>query len=147
MTQQVIDEIGRTGADPGSVYALLADGSTWTEWSPLGAFTLLEPGEGTPEGKGALRLFTTGRHQSRERVVECRPGEVFSYVLEAGLPLRDYRAVITLTPAGEGTSINWRSTFRAKVPGSGWLYRRELGKFIKQTVDGLAAAADRACQP
>jgi hypothetical protein len=147
MALQVIDQTATTGADPASVYALLADGSTWPEWSPIGAFTLLEPGAGTPEGLGAVRLFTTGRSRSRERVVECRSGEVFSYVLESGLPLRDYKAVVTLTPAAGGTSINWHSTFRPKVPGSGWLYRRELGKFIKQTVDGLAAAADRARQP
>jgi Polyketide cyclase / dehydrase and lipid transport len=144
MALQVIDHTAATGADPVSVYALLADGSTWPGWSPIGAFTLLEPGAGIPEGLGAVRLFTTGRHRSRERVVECRPGEVFSYVLESGLPLRDYRAVITLTPAAGGTSINWRSTFRPKVPGSGRLYRRELGKFIMETVDGLAVAADRA---
>ena len=74
--------------------------------------------------------------------MECRPEAVFSYVLEQGLPLRDYKAVITLTPAGGGTRINWRSTFRPKLPGTGWLYRRELGKFIGQTVEGLAVAAD-----
>ncbi len=144
MAQQVIDETATTGADPASVYALLADGSTWPEWSPIGAFELIEPGAGSPEGPGAVRLFTTGRHQSRERVVTCEPGQAFAYVLEAGLPLRDYKAVITLTPAAGGTSINWRSTFRPKVPGTGWLYRRELGKFIKGTVEGLAAATDRA---
>ena len=96
MALQVIDQTSTTGAEPASVYALLADGSTWPEWSPIGAFELIEPGDGTPEGLGAVRLFTTGRHKSRERVVECRPGEVFSYVLEKGLPLRDYKAVITL---------------------------------------------------
>jgi Polyketide cyclase / dehydrase and lipid transport len=141
MARQVIDVTVTTGADPGSVYALLADGSTWPGWSPLGSFELIAPGDGTPEGLGALRLFTTGRHKSRERVVTCEPGKVFAYELEAGLPLRGYRAVITLQPAGGGTSITWRSTFRAKVPGTGGIYRRELGKFIKQTVDGLAAAA------
>jgi hypothetical protein len=69
-------------------------------------------------------------------------------VLEAGLALRGYRAVITLTltPSG-GTSINWRSTFRAKVPGTGWLYRRQLGDFIAETVAGLAEAADRVRRP
>ena len=144
MAQQVIDETVTTGADQGSVYALLADGSTWPEWSPIDAFELLDPGAGTPEGLGAVRLFTTGRHRSSERVVECRPGEAFSYALESGLPLRDYRAVIELTPAAGGTSINWRSTFRPKVPGTGWFYRRELGKFIRQTVEGLAHAADMA---
>jgi hypothetical protein len=144
MAEQVIDETVTTVADPASVYALLADGSTWPEWSPLGSFELIDPGAGSPEGLGAVRLFTTGRHKSRERVVTCRPGEAFAYELEDGLPLRGYRAVITLTPAPAGTTINWRSTFRPKVPGSGWLYRRELGKFIKLTVEGLAAAADRA---
>ena len=136
MAQQVIDETVATQADPASVYALLADGSTWPEWSPIGSFELIAPGDGTPEGLGAVRLFTTGRHKSRERVVICRPGEVFSYVLEKGLPLRDYRATVTLTPAAGGTSINWHSTFRPKVPGTGWLYRRELGKFIRARTAG-----------
>jgi Polyketide cyclase / dehydrase and lipid transport len=144
MAQQVIDETVMTQADAASVYALLADGSTWPQWSPLGSFELIEPGQGTPEGLGAVRLFTTGRHRSRERVVTCQPGEVFAYELEAGLPLQDYKAVITLLQGGGGTTINWHSTFRPKVPGTGWLYRRELGKFIRKTVEGLAAAADRA---
>lgn len=146
MGQKVIDRTATTGADPSAVYALLADGSTWPAWSPLGSFTLVDPGDGAPEGLGAVRVFRTGRITSRERVVERTPDTVFSYVLEAGLPLRDYRAVITLTPTAAGTSINWRATFVAKVPGSGWIYRRQLGKFIARTVDGLAAAADRARQ-
>jgi hypothetical protein len=141
MALQVIDETVTTGADPAAVYALLADGATWPDWSPLGAFELLEPGAGTPEGLGAVRLFTTGRHRSRERVVTCEPGEAFAYELEAGLPLRDYKAVVTLTATADGTSINWRSTFRPQIPGTGWLYRRELGKFIRRTVEGLAATA------
>ena len=141
MNEQVIDHTVASAATPDAVFDLLADGSTWPEWSPLGSFELLEPGDGIPEGLGAVRLFTTGRHKSRERVVERRPGEVFSYALEAGLPLRDYRAVITLTSADGGTAIRWRSTFRAKVPGTGWLYRWQLDKFIGQTVAGLAAAA------
>ena len=96
MAQQVIDVTVTTGADPVSVYALLADGSTWPEWSPLGSFELIAPGDGMPEGLGAVRLFTTGRHKSRERVVTCQPGKVFAYELEAGLPLREYRAVVSL---------------------------------------------------
>ena len=92
-----------------------------------------------PEGLGAVRLFTTGRVKSRERrLVQRTPGEVFSYVLEAGLPLRDYRAVVTLVPSDAGTVIRWRSTFHAKVPATGWIYRRQLGAFIGRTVDGLA---------
>jgi len=147
MALQVIERTATSTADPPAVYALLADSSTWPDWSPLGTFALIEPGDGSPEGVGAVRLFVTGRHKSRERVVERRPGEAFAYVLEEGLPLRDYRADVTLTPADAGTLIRWRSTFRAKVPGTGWLYRRELGKFIGRTVDGLARAAARTGTP
>ena len=69
----------------------------------------------------------------------------FAYVLEAGLALRDYKAVITLAPTESGgTTINWHSTFTAKVPGTGGLYRRQLGAFIGACVQGLAAAAERA---
>ena len=148
MALQVIDRTTTTSGSPDAVYALLADGSTWPEWSPLGSFELLEPGDGSPEGLGAVRLFTTGRHRSRERVVERVPGQRFTYVLEAGLALADYKAVVTLAPSeAGGTTINWRSTFRAKVPGSGGLYRRQLGAFIGETVEGLAVAASRSRQP
>jgi hypothetical protein len=147
MVEQVIEHTVTSEAEPAALFHLLGDGSTWPDWSPLGSFELLEPGDGLPEGVGAVRLFTTGRVRSRERVVERRPDEVFSYVLEKGLALRDYRAVITLERAeAGGTTIRWRSTFSAKVPGTGGLYRRQLGKFIKETLDGLAAAA-RTPQP
>ena len=44
------------------------------------------------------------------------------------------------------TAVWWHSTFRAEVPGTGWLYRRQLGAFIGRTVLGLAAAAEQARQ-
>jgi hypothetical protein len=142
MALQVIDKTATTTGDPGSVYELLADGSTWPAWSPIGSFELLAAGDGSPEGLGAVRLFTTGRHKSRERVVERLPARSFAYVLEAGLALRDYKAVVTLVPnADGGTTINWHSTFSAKVPGTGGLYRRQLGAFIEECLHGLAAAA------
>ena len=144
MGQQVVHQVATTGADPAAVYELLADGATWPDWSPLGSFELLERGDGSPEGVGAVRRFTTGRRQSTERVVERRPAERFSYVLVSGLALREYRADVTLTPADGGTTITWHSTFRPKVPGTGGLYRRALSSFIGQCVEGLARAAERA---
>ena len=41
-----IDERAWSAADPDRVYALLADGSTWPTWSPIGSFELQEEGEG-----------------------------------------------------------------------------------------------------
>ena len=78
---------------------------------------------------------------SRERVIERVPEQRFGYELLSGLPLRDYRAAVTLTPVEEGTRIRWRSSFVAKVPGTGWIYRLTLGRFIRQVAEGLAAHA------
>jgi len=139
---QQIDVSAHTTAPADAVYRLLADGSTWPTCSPIESFTLQDPGDSQPEGLGALRTFHTGRITSRERVVERVPGRRLSYIQLAGLPLRGYRANVDLEPAaGGGTDIHWRSSFTAKVPGTGWLYRRALSRFIQRCVDGLAAYA------
>ena len=138
MGLQVVEHELTTTGSPAAVYALLSDGSTWPEWSPIGSFELEKPGVGTPEGLGAVRIFTTGRIRSRERVVAAQPNELFSYTLISGLAVRDYRAVVTLRPSGDGTLIHWRSTFKAKIPGTGWIYQRQLNSFIGRAVNGLA---------
>ncbi|HVA08837.1 MAG TPA: SRPBCC family protein [Acidimicrobiales bacterium] len=142
MALQVIEETATTQARPGAVFALLRDGSTWPDWSPLGSFELVEPGDGVPEGLGAIRIFRTKRVASREQVNVVEPDERFGYVLLSGMPLKDYEALVTLRAENGGTTIHWRSTFRAKVPGTGWLYRWQLGRFIAQVVRGLAARAE-----
>jgi uncharacterized protein YndB with AHSA1/START domain len=142
VAQQVIEHELTAKAPPATVYALLADGSTWPSWSPLGSFELVHGGDGDPEGVGAVRIFRTGRVQSRERVVMAKPNERFCYELISGLAVRDYLATVRLQESGERTVITWRSTFRPKVPGTGWIYRRQLSRFIGLTVNGLAAAAE-----
>jgi uncharacterized protein YndB with AHSA1/START domain len=144
MGQQVIAHEVTAKAPPETVFALLADSFTWPTWSPIDSAELVHKGAGGPEGVGAVRVFSTGRIRSRERIVTLEPNQTLAYELISGLAVRDYRAVIGLLPAGEGTAIHWRSTFWGKVPGTGWIYKRQLGKFIGLTVSGLAAAAESA---
>lgn len=130
-----IDVRVTTTADPAAVYALLKDGATWPSWSPIGSFELRTGG---PEQVGSVRAFRTSGLTSVERIVELVPDKRLSYVLERGLPLRDYRADVDVAPG----QIRWHSTFRAKVPGTGWFYRRALGRFIRRCAEGLAARAE-----
>ena len=132
MAQQVIDETVTTKADPASVYGLLADGSTWPAWSPIGSFELVEPGEGTPEGLGAVRLSPRAGTRAGSGSWRASPGRSSPTNSRRACPCGTTGRSITLRPCEGGTTINWRSTFRAKVPGTGWLYRRELGKFIRR---------------
>jgi uncharacterized protein YndB with AHSA1/START domain len=143
MPSQEIDVKATTRASPETVYALLRDGATWPEWSPLGSYELEESGENQSEGVGAVRMFRTGWIRSREQIVELVPGRRLSYVLLSGLPIRNYRADVDLEPTGDGTLIHWHSSFDPKIPGTGWLYRRQLGRFIERLVNGLAERAQK----
>jgi hypothetical protein len=144
---QRISVRGRTSAPADTVYALLRDGASWPDWSPLGSFELVSEGQGEPEGLGAIRLFRTGRTRSYEKIVALEPGRRFGYALEHGLPLRGYVAHVDLSPQDVGTEIHWHSTFTAKIPGTGWFYRRVLGVFIKRVVAGLVAATETRVAP
>ncbi len=139
MFEQTISKRAWTAATPSAVYALLRDGASWPGWSPLDSFALERPGPGGGESLGAIRVFTTGRTTSREEIVVLEPDRTFGYALLSGLPLREYRALVDLEARDGGTEIHWHSTFRAKFPGTGGLYRRFLGAFIQRCVDGLAA--------
>lgn len=141
MGVQRIDVTATTTAPAAAVYALLLDGASWPVWSPLGSFELESPGPDGGESLGAVRIFRTGRITNRERLVELVPDRRLSYALLSGMAIKDYRADIDLTDGPDGTTIRWRSSFRAKVPGFGGIYRRTLTKFIQQCVDGLAAHA------
>ena len=138
MGKHEIDERAWSPASPETVYALLADGSTWPTWSGIGSFELCAPGDTGGESINAVRVFHTGRTTSVEQLVALVPGRRLSYVLLEGLPLRDYRADVDLTPKDGGTEIRWHSTFAAKRPGTGWLYQRVLARFIRSGVRGLA---------
>jgi uncharacterized protein YndB with AHSA1/START domain len=139
VARQEIDIRRTAAAEPAAVWRLLGDSSTWPSWTPIESCDIERPGGA--DCLGEVRAFKTGRVRVREEIVECRPGRRLSYTLLSGLPIRDYRADIDLTPRPGGTEIRWHTTFTAKVPGSGRLYRWGLAKATQQFVDGLAEAS------
>ena len=141
MGRQHVEATGWSAAPPAAVYGLLVDGATWPTWSGHDAAELVERGEGDGDGVGAVRVLHRGRTRSRERIVELVPERRLGYILLAGLPLRDYRANVDLTPERGGTAIRWSSDFAAKVPGTGAIFRLALTKFMTAATEGLAARA------
>jgi uncharacterized protein YndB with AHSA1/START domain len=142
MARQEIDIRTTTEAKPAAVWRLLGDSATWPAWTPIEVFELERPAGA--DGLGEVRVFTTGRYVIREEIVVREPERRLSYRLLSGLPLRDYRADIDLTPRDGGTEIRWVSQFDPKFPGTGGLVRRGLDKFIAENVSGLAAYASRS---
>ena len=57
------------------------------------------------------------------------------------LPVRNYRAEVTLTPAADGTGVRWAVTWDATLAGR--IVRRTLRKLYPQIVAELVAAAEK----
>jgi hypothetical protein len=130
-----------SAAEPKVVFDLLTSGATWPVWSPIGSFHLEKEGDEGGESCGAIRVFRTGSVRSRERIVAVEPNRQLSYVQLSGLPIRSHRADVVLEPDEykKGTRIVWREDFEASLPGTGWLFRWFLGRFVQRCADGLAA--------
>ncbi|MBT8206928.1 MAG: SRPBCC family protein [Acidimicrobiia bacterium] len=125
-------------APPHKVTALLADGQSWPDWSPIGEAWIDKQSD---EVVGEVRRFKTGRTVSIEEVVAFEPGRRLQYRLVEGLPLRDYLSTIYVEYVDGGSAITWHSTFEARRPGTGGIYRWMLRRFLQDMVDGLAKAA------
>jgi hypothetical protein len=140
----VIEKSARSSAEPGGVYRLLRDGTTWPDWAAIDTFELEREGDGERVGVGAVRVFVNGRIRGRDEIIGFAPDRQFRYNHLDGLPVRDYRAVIDLVPVESGTDITWTVSFGAKYYGTGWVVRRALDRFIANCVEGLAQHAAAA---
>jgi hypothetical protein len=146
MGRQVIDVRARSAASPRDLFGVLTNGRSWPEWGIWTRFDLERPGEAAPEGRGAVRVFTSrsfGRTVvSREEITELVPDRLVGYRLLSGLPMRDYRARVELTPDGDGTQVGWHAEFDRATPGLTWLYRRVMTRFLADTAQRLARYAE-----
>lgn len=124
-------------AQPADIWPLLADVSTWPEWAAFDSATV-----DSGDGEGELRRFRRGRWVTIERVTGFEPNRRLSYQLVSGIPVRDYAAEVKLTPTQCGTTVSWRSSFQAAIPGTGGLILRGLERFIRDAAQGLARAAE-----
>jgi hypothetical protein len=138
--------VGRSTAPPDQVFAVLADGAGWSRWAgPMIVKSWWER-EGTPPpgGVGAIRALGMKRVGSREEIVAYDPPTHLAYTILSGLPVRDYRADVRLTPDGSGTRIEWSGAFTAKAPGTagaiGVFLRLTIGSFVRRL--GRYAASD-----
>jgi hypothetical protein len=86
---------------------------------------------------------TYGRYvTSVERVEEIDEGRRLVYSVLGGIPVRNYRAEVTLTPVPEGTLVTWAASWDKSLRGR--LVERELREFYPVMLARLTAAATAA---
>ena len=143
MNQLHVEAEGVAQAAPEVVWELAANADRYPQWGPWSAGGYHSPGD--QDGVGAIRWFRYGRTTTVERVLESGPGRRQVYTVVKGLPVRNYRAEVTLTPEGQGTHIRWSATWDRTL--GGWIVHRRLRSLYPDIVRDLIAAADRTLRP
>jgi uncharacterized protein YndB with AHSA1/START domain len=141
MSQLRVEAEGITGADPEVVWSLVADANSYPSWGPWNDGGYQPPSEG-PSRKGSVQWFRYGRRTtSVEEIVEADESRRLVYTVARGIPVRNYRAEVTLTPvAPRGTSVRWTATWDRTFMG--WVVHRRLQQIYRQVMTALIAAAD-----
>jgi uncharacterized protein YndB with AHSA1/START domain len=146
MSQLRVEAEGATRADPETVWSLVADANSYPQWGPWNEGGYRPPSAG-PSRRGSIQWFRYGRSTiSVEEVLEAEEPRRLVYTVVRGLPVKNYRAEITLMPApASGTSIHWTATWDKTFVGL--MVHRRMQRVYAEVMNALVTAADRQCAP
>ena len=67
------------------------------------------------------------------------------YTVVKGIPVRNYRAEVTLRPEGEGTRVRWTASWDRTLPGQ--IAHRKFRAIYPDILARLIAAAEHRARP
>ena len=147
MAQLHVEAEATAKASPEAVWALVSDATRYPSWGPWSDGHYEKTGEESPRGVGAVQVLRSaqrymGRHvTSVEKILEFEEDRRLAYTVIRGIPVRNYRAEVTLTPAADGTRIRWTANWDNTLLGRmAW---RGLRTAYPEIVADLVAAAER----
>ena len=138
MAQLHVEAEGVAQAAPEAVWELVANADSYQEWGPWNSSGY--QGQAA-DGAGVIRWMRYGRTTTVERVLESEPPRRLVYTVVRGIPVRNYRAEVTLRPEGAGTHIRWSAGWDRTLPGR--IVHRKLRTLYPGIVGCLIAAAER----
>jgi hypothetical protein len=138
-----VSATAQSTASAEAVFAILANGETWPQWTPIKTYALHTPGVDGGESVGAIRQWNSGVMMNLEQIVEMKAPTKFAYTLNESklVKVKDYRADVDVTPTATGCTVTWSTQFRPKLVGTGWFWKLALGKLGKQLATGVAEYA------
>jgi len=145
MNQLRVEAEGVARAAPEVVWELVANAGRYSEWGPWSASGYENLGAQAPDGAGVIRWMRYGRTTTVEKVLESERARRLVYTVVKGIPVRNYRAEVTLSPQGEGTHIRWAASWDRTFPGR--IVHRRLRTLYPDVVGRLIAAAERSGLP
>jgi uncharacterized protein YndB with AHSA1/START domain len=150
MSQLHVEAEATARATPAAVWALVSDATRYPQWGPWSAGGYERPGDTSPRGAGAVQRLRSSRRSylryvtSIEKILEVEEGRRLTYTVIGGIPVRNYLAEVTLTPAADGTRIRWEASWDTTL--SGRLVLRGLRTFYPQMLASLVSAAEKQAE-
>jgi len=144
MTRLHVEAEGVARAAPQVMWGLVANADTYSEWGPWSAGGYDNLGDQAPDAAGVTRWFRYRRTITVEKVLESEPAQRLVYIVVNGIPVRNYRAEVTLNPEGEGTHIRWSASWDRTLHGR--IVHRRLRRLYPDVVRRLIAAAEHTVQ-
>ena len=129
-------------APPELVFEVLTDHRAYAQLTPLRSSTLEREGEPAPNGIGAIRVLTLAGPPLREEVTEYQPPSRFAYKLLTGIPVRDHRGMVDLTPSGHGTHLTWEVVSVPSIPAPDAAWGAGVKQVIKPLLKGISREAE-----
>jgi uncharacterized protein YndB with AHSA1/START domain len=145
MAQLRVEAEGVAQAPPEVVWELVANADSYSEWGPWTASGYENLGAQAPDGAGVVRWMRYGRTTTVEKVLESERPRLLVYTVAKGIPVRNYRAEVTLSPVGEGTHIRWTASWDRTLPGR--IVHSRLRAIYPDVVRRLIAAAEHSTLP
>jgi Polyketide cyclase / dehydrase and lipid transport len=134
----------RSAASKEQIFGLVSDATTWSRWAGpmIMHSSWAAQGDPAPGGVGAIRKLGSKWVATREQITEYDAPHYLAYILLGRLPIRGYRAIVSLDADGDGTRITWAGAFETVVPGTGRLFAWVLKHMVGDMARRLARYAD-----
>ena len=135
-------------ASPETVWAIVSDATQYPDFGPWSAAGYRNSdGDPPPGAVGSIYWLKSSRRTylryatSVEKILEVDEGRSLAYTVIDGIPVRNYRAEITLTPVPEGTHIRWAATWDVTMAGR--IVHRTLVVLYPELVRAVARLAEQ----
>jgi uncharacterized protein YndB with AHSA1/START domain len=108
---------------PEVVWSLLSDVMVYPRWGPWRKAGYQSEGGAAAHGKGSVYWLEGSKRYgfrypvSVEEILDVEPGKRLAYTVLRGIPVRNYRAEVTLTPSPDGTLIRWGASWDRTIMG------------------------------
>jgi len=107
------------------VFDLLSDHANYDRFRGIGHSELIREGEPAPNGVGALRRIKVPPLSFDEEITTYeRPSRLDYRIVKLNVPFEHHGGTIKVTPEGEGTHVDWQSSFTVPTPVIGGVQER-----------------------